>query len=157
MNTRFATVSRTEPPARASRPVPGPAQQDIFKLLCDGLRASGGLVEAERLVGLMRCGATQPISQLARWIVARQVLSLPWNSQTLLPLFQFTDDLAGLQPGFVAAQAELGAVFDDWELALWFASGNCALQGAVPADCVATRPVEVWQAARTDRYIATGG
>jgi len=154
MNTQL----RTGPSTTAARLAHGPAARSApFDTLCEGLRASGGLVEAEQLVSLMRRGARQPISQLARWIVARQVLSLSWNAQTLLPLFQFTDDLTGLQPGFVAARAELGDVFDDWELALWFASSNCALQGAVPAGRVATRPVEVWQAARTDRYIATGG
>jgi hypothetical protein len=157
MNTSLAITPRTGPRVAAAHPVQVPAPRAGFNTLCDGLRASGGLVDAEQLVGLMRGGARQPISQLARWIVARQVISLPWNAQTLLPRFQFTDDLAGLQPGWVAALAELGDVFDDWELAHWFASRNCALQGAVPADLVATRPMDVWQAARTDRYIATGG
>jgi hypothetical protein len=52
---------------------------------------------------------------------------------------------------------ELTDVFDDWELALWFSRGNSSLDGAAPADCLAIHPDDVWQAARTDRFIATGG
>lgn len=115
-----------------------------------------GLVGADQLAELMRRAMPQPISQLARWIVERQVVSVQGPAGTLLPLFQFTDDLAGLRPGLAATLAELSAVFSDEELALWWARGNSSLGGDAPADRLATQPLAVWQAARIDRFIATG-
>jgi hypothetical protein len=136
-----------------------------FSELFQGLQRSGGLVSADQLVGLMlggggRCTAqpvSQPISTVARWIVNRQVVCVAWRSQTMLPVFQFSSDVSSLRPGLAAVMAELTDVFDDWQLALWFARGNSSLGDAAPADRMATHPVDVWQAARTDRFIATVG
>jgi hypothetical protein len=140
-----------------------------FSELCQGLQSSGGLIGADQLVGLMHDGGkrlpglpilqpiSQPISMVARWIVARQIVCISWRSQTLLPLFQFCDGRSSLRPGLAVVMAELTEVFDDWELALWFARGNSSLGSAAPADRLATHPEDVWQAARTDRFIATGG
>ena len=171
MNTHLAIAARSKtPPIAEQRGVatslrPGPVPTQVadadFSVLCQGYQRSGGLVGADHLAGLMRHGAatmvSQPISQLARWIVSRQVVCVPWRAQTWLPLFQFGDCRACLRPGLAAAIGELGDVFDDWELALWFASSNSSLGGAAPADRLASHPVDVWQAARTDRFIATGG
>jgi hypothetical protein len=171
MYTHLAIAARSRTPPIADRrvvatplrpgPVPTPGADADFSRLSQGYQCSGGLVGADQLAGLMRHGAapmvSQPISQLARWIVARQVVCVPWRAQTWLPLFQFGDGRACLRPGLAAVMGELGDVFDDWELAMWFALGNSSLGGAAPADRLAAHPVEVWQAARTDRFIATGG
>jgi hypothetical protein len=148
-----------------------------FSELCQGLQRSGGLVSADQWVGLMHGRGerllgeptsptflppisppiSQPISMVARWIVGRRIVCITWRSQTLLPLFQFGAGRSSLQPGLAAVMTELTDVFDDWELALWFARGNSSLGGAAPADRLATHPEDVLQAARTDRFIATGG
>jgi hypothetical protein len=144
-----------------------------FSELCEGLQHSGGIVSADQLVGLMHDGGerslgepmgqavsrpiSQPISMVARWIVGRQIVCVLWRSQTLLPLFQFEPDRSSLRPGLAAVMAELTDVFEDRELAQWFARGNTSLDGAAPADRLASHPNDVWQAARTDRFIATGG
>lgn len=166
MDTEFIVAPRSWfPPAVERRACADPAPRGLapmaapeaeFAELCRGLQASGGLVAADQLAAMMRHGSAQPLSRLARWIVSRQVVTVPWRSQTLLPLFQFGECGACLRPGLPAVMTELTHVFDDRELALWFARCNSSLGGAVPADCLATRPVDVWQAARTDRFIATG-
>ena len=53
--------------------------------------------------------------------MTREVVSFGWNSQTLLPLFQFDLFDMSLRPDAVAVISELADVFDDWELASWFA------------------------------------
>ena len=171
MNTHLAIATRPWVPQTAKRRIgfaplstalePTAIADAEFSQLCQGLHRSGGLVSADIVVALMRHGVepsiSQPISHLARWIVGRQVVCVPWRSQTLLPLFQFGDGMTSLRPGLAAVMAELADVFDDWELAFWFSQGNSGLDSATPADRLASHPADVWQAARTDRFIATGG
>src|SRR4249920_1970349 len=52
-------------------------------------RQGGGIVSGDQLAHLLRSTSWQPISLLARWIVGRKVISFDWNSNTMLPLFQF--------------------------------------------------------------------
>jgi hypothetical protein len=136
---------------------PGALQATDFSRLSAAFLPTGGLLAAEPLAERMRSHSAQPISKLARWIVERRVVSVQWCSRTWLPLFQFDEGLTRLRPGLQATLHELADVFSEWELAQWFASANTALGGATPADRLASQPGEVWQAARTDRFIATGG
>jgi hypothetical protein len=110
-----------------------------------GFDASGGVLSADLLSGLMRGGTNQPISQLARWIVGRS-----------MPLFQFEPGFASLKPGLAPVLAELAGVFDDLELAAWFSTPNGSLGGEAPADVLARDPCAVLAAARLDRFVATG-
>ena len=73
---------------------------------------TGGVVSGDELSGLIRGPAGQPISLIARWIVNRQVVSIPWRSQTLLPLFQFDLHGSSLRPAVERVIAELTGVFD---------------------------------------------
>ena len=51
---------------------------------------------------------------------------------------------------------ELREVFDDRELAEWFATPNCWLGGGAPAVRLASEPLAVIDAARADRFVAAG-
>jgi len=144
------------PPAWKPAAAPSADSNAALRELCRGFQPTGGMASGDDLALLMGRSSPQPISQLARWIVAREVLCVEWQTQTLLPLFQFSCGLHGLRPGMAAALRELVDVFDAWELALWFARGNRALGGASPADTLARDGTAVWQAARTDRFIAAG-
>ena len=117
---------------------------------------TGGLATGDQLAAVMRHRVAQPISLLARWIVTRQIVIVPCEGQTLVPLFQLQPGLASVRAGIPALVHELGTVFNDWELAQWFARGNSCLGGATPAECIGSDLPGVWQAARTDRYIAAG-
>ena len=70
-------------------------------------------------------------------------------------MFQFTEDLA-LKPGLKEVLAELASEYDGQRLAAWFVEPNGWLEEARPIDTLATDPAEVLQAARADRFVATG-
>jgi hypothetical protein len=117
---------------------------------------AGGLVSCDEAAMLLRRHCDQPISLLARWIVARKVVSVVWQSQTLIPLFQFEIADMSVRPGVSEVIAELTGAFDDHELATWFARPNCWLLNAAPVEVIDTDHPAVLQAARADRYIARG-
>lgn len=116
----------------------------------------GGLVTGEELAGRMRTRHEQPISVLARWIVSRCVLSIAWRGQTLVPLFQFEPHDLSVRRSVGRVIVELRDVFDDWELALWFAQPNAWLGHASPLRMLDEDAAAVLQAARADRFIARG-
>ncbi len=119
-------------------------------------RASGGLATGNEVVRLMREICDQPVSVLARWIVQREVVCFIWKSEHLLPMFQFELRSMSLLPHLQAILSELVPVFDEWELALWFAQPNSWLQGAAPVDLIGVDSSAVLDAARADRFVATG-
>ncbi|MGN6828018.1 hypothetical protein [Paucibacter sp. M5-1] len=116
---------------------------------------TGGLVNTEELLAPLRDRYDQPLSVLARWIVDRRVVSFEARGERWLPLFQFDTDLLVVLCGVEHAIRELHDVFDDGELAEWFATSNGWLQNASPAAMVSIDPAAVINAARADRYVAT--
>ena len=117
---------------------------------------TGGLAFGDEVARLLRRRSEQPISTLARWIVARTIVTFEWRSQTLIPLFQFDPLDMSHRAGTVAVIRELSDVFDDWELASWFAQPNVWLHDATPVDAIRDDQPGVLQAARVDRFIARG-
>jgi hypothetical protein len=132
------------------------AAADEHPAMLQTYRRAGGLVSWDRAVLLLGRHCEQPIARLARWIVARQVVSLVWHSQALVPLFQFELSDMSRRPGVSEVVAELAGAFDGQELAEWFARPNCWLRDAAPVEVIATQQAAVLQAARADRYIAKG-
>lgn len=127
-----------------------------FLVMESAYRSTGGLVSGDQLARLMRRRSQQPISMLARLIVSREVLSFEWQSQTMLPLFQFDLSTMGLRPNVNEIVRELSDVFDDWSLALWFAEPNMWLANSAPVQVIEVNANEVREAARADRLIACG-
>jgi hypothetical protein len=70
-------------------------------------------------------------------------------------MFQFSADLR-LKPGLKEVLAELASEYDGQRLAAWFVEPNAWLGEALPIDVLETNPGEVLQAARADRFVATG-
>ena len=128
----------------------------IVMHLLDAFNDIGGIVNGDALVTLLRGRTQQPISLLARWIVQREVLSFPWHSQTLLPLFQFDLVSLFLRPGVPQVIAELRQACDDVELVDWFARPNAWLQDDTPARRFEVDLPAVLQAARAQRFVALG-
>jgi hypothetical protein len=126
--------------------------------------STGGLVNGDDLAELIRhrCEVagwlpdSQPVSLVARWIVARAVVSLdsPWGS--LFPLFQFDLPTASVVDAMAPLLAELSPVFEGAELALWFVTPNDWLGGARPVSAMHHSLPAVLQAARADRFVAGG-
>lgn len=160
-------ITRVEPIAPASRTAvfggcgnSSPAYDRIeriqYEAMSHAFRAHGGFVCTDEVAQRLRRVADQPISRLARWIVSRSVISISWRAQTLLPAFQFEIDEMSIRPCFADVLQELRDVFDNWEMALWFAAPNAWLDYAAPVSIMTDDALAVLQAARTDRFIARG-
>lgn len=131
---------------------------------CAAFADSGGLVSgdevAQRLVdsASLAGGASgvQAISLVARWIVARSVVTVMGPHGWMLPMFQFDLTTATVKPSMAPVLAELRGVFDEAELALWFVSPNDWLAGDRPAMVMHQNLPGVLHAARANRYLASG-
>ncbi len=124
--------------------------------MLDVFRATGGFVTADFMAVLLRRRLDQPLSRLARWIVRREVLTVAICGRNCLPMFQFDPVTLTVLPAVRDAIAELRDVLDDAELLAWFAESNLWLDGRPPAETVGDQPTAVVQAARSDRFVATG-
>lgn len=126
---------------------------------------TGGLLSGEELMRQMKQRWTangmvhptpDPVSTLARWVVAGSVLSIesPWGH--LLPAFQFDPATATAHAAMRPLLQLLRPVFDDTELALWFVTPNEWLDDQVPATLMHTQLAQVLMAGRLDRHVACG-
>ncbi len=144
------TEARTTLPTREVVPL------SSFQSVLRGYQQFGGLAGGDEVACRLRPRLDQPISTLARWIVNREVLMLPCESVLLLPLFQFDFESGRVKPAVTASLAELRAVFDDWDLACWFATPNTLLSATPPMAHVDGDGRAMFETARVDRFIATG-
>lgn len=119
-------------------------------------RPVGGVLSGDDLAAILRSHHPQPISVVARWLVRRSILSFGWRGQALIPLFQFERATMCPRVEALAVIRELKDAFNDWELALWFATPNAWLDNACPVTKVCSEPGAVLRVARADRYIVLG-
>ena len=158
-DARTSLARRTSPGVRKS-PVPVAVTRSPWGQNFDQVevayRRSGGIASDADVVSRLRLCSDQPVSRLARWIVARDVVSFEYRGTTWLPLFQFEGEAPAVLPSVTSVIRELVDVFDDWELATWFALPNTWLQAMRPADVIATHQGAVLEAARADRFIVRG-
>jgi hypothetical protein len=132
------------------------AEDRQFVIMEQAFNRTGGLTTSDEIARLTRRRCEQPISELARWIVSREVVSFTWQSVTLLPTFQFELADMTLHDGTRRVIRELVDVYDNWGLAWWFACPNHWLDGRAPADAIAQESKDVLNAARADRFVALG-
>ena len=157
----FARASRPALPDTTPFAVPPPARWFIN---AQPFERTGGLVTGDELAELIRCqcreeaalSLTQPVSLVARWIVAQAVVTVEGPRGCLLPLFQFDLPRAQVYPSMRPLLSDLRGVFDPAELALWFVTPNDWLGGACPARAMHTDLPAVRRAARSDRFVAQG-
>ena len=161
-NTQSADGDRAPAAARGTGATT--VAQPIFRSVADrqfaclqtAFARHGGMATGEDITVRLRRRSDQPISVLARWIVSRSIVNVTRASETLIPVFQFDLPTMTILPGVSKVVLELCSVFDDWELALWFAEPNLWLQDASPVDVLSENPEAVFQAARADRFVARG-
>lgn len=113
---------------------------------------AGGLMHADEVALRMRRHHDQPLSLLARWIVTRALVVVPWGRDTLVPMFQFDHTTMTPRAALAPVLHELTPVFDDLQLAHWFSAPNTALGGCMPMELLGDDAV--LQAARADRFVA---
>ena len=128
-------------------------QERRFDRLRAALARHGGFVPADRVSELLRAHWDQPLSRVARWIASRDVVSVTWHAEVWLPLFQFERPSLDIVPAVGAIVRELRPVYDDWELAEWFADPHDLLAGRPPAAEMLHDPRAVREAARLDRFV----
>jgi hypothetical protein len=145
------------------RTAPAPGQQTFrriedleFLQMSRAYSRHGGLASGDEVACRMRRYFDQPISTLAKWIVKREIVNLVWRSQILVPVFQFTNAGMDLPLAVREVMTELEGVFDDWEIAAWFARPNAFLRNERPVDLVNIDDAGLLQAARADRFVAGG-
>jgi len=147
-------------PQAASEPVSllaGTIERDRnFVTMLRAFRETGGLLRGDEVADLLVQKGTGDVSRLARWIVTRQVLSFEWRGELWIPMFQFNRRDMGLKNETRHIAGELAPAFDNWALALWFATPNTWLGDRLPAVAIDDDFSAVLQAARTDRYVAMG-
>ena len=139
--------------SRAARPATIGADSTA---MLQAYERTGGLLDSDEAILLLRRHTSQPVSLLARWIVQQSVLSFEWESERLFPVFQFDPAHMSVRSEVSAVLLELSGTFDDRELAAWFAAPNSWLGDAAPLDVLETDLAAVLDAARADRYIARG-
>ncbi len=142
--------------AHSHRSASASACDDAFVDMLGAYRGSGGLARADEVVALLERGGLAGIATLARWIVDRSVIHFEWQQQTWLPWFQFKRPGHQPDPTLRAVFAELGSVYDGWDMALWWVRPNSALAGGAPFQLIGSDVEAVLQAARADRFIAKG-
>ncbi len=150
---RIPPVLTAAPHPRTWRPAANVDAERLHFML-DAYARTGGVSTGDEIAAAMAGNSDQPVSQLARWIVDREVVSFSWQSVLLLPRFQFRGPAMSRQPAIVTAMRELREVLSDWDAALWFALSNIGLDGFSPADCFEQSPSAVCHAASTRRHIS---
>jgi hypothetical protein len=132
------------------------ASDETFVSMLGGYRSSGGLAHMTEVVARIESGLGEDAGQLQRWSATRRIICFEWNAQRWLPRFQFAAAHALPHPDVELVLAELNAVFDECEVAQWFATPNSSLSGRAPVDVIVEQPAAVLEAARGDRFIADG-
>lgn len=119
-----------------------------FAAMRDGYRASGGLATSPELLALWGPHCVTDVAMLARWIVARSVVSFEWQSETWFPLFQFRPPT--LTPSIQSRPllVELAGTRSRWELANWLITPNGQLCGQLPLALLESDGSAVLRAAR---------
>jgi len=118
-------------------------------------QAQGGFARGDDLAHVLEDFGRGNLASLGRMVVAGEVFGFEWRHTLWIPMFQFGADLA-LKPGLKAVLAELASEYDGRRLAEWFVEPNGWLDDARPIDMLDSYPDEVLQAARADRFVATG-
>jgi hypothetical protein len=127
-----------------------------FVTMLNAFRASGGLAREQEVAALIRKHQVDDDSPLAAWLFKRQICSFEWQSKWWIPMFQFTPASVTPRAGLGAVLLELASIYDDWEIANWFATPNPWLADCTPADVLAVAPTQVHHAARAERFIQAG-
>jgi hypothetical protein len=127
-----------------------------FDALRLSYRASGGLVCGDELARALEDRGSGGFVSLAKLIVCAEVFGFEWRHGFWVPMFQFSPEELTIKPATKAVLAELGSAFDDWDLATWFVRPNSWLGERRPLDLLQSELPSVLQAARADRFAATG-
>ena len=132
-----------------------PSDRDFIAMLA-AYRATGGIARTDDLARMLNEQRRAGLDGLAGLIARGTVFGFEWRGAFWLPMFQFEPHDLTLKPAPRQVVAELTAEFDGWAMAVWFAQPNSWLYDRRPVDLLDSQLNQVLEAARTDRFIATG-
>ena len=135
---------------------PCPSLDEQFVALLDAYRSHGGLARLQEVVARFKHCHGPDIAKLAQWIATRQVICFEWQSQSWLPLFQFSRIDMLPQATLGPLLAELVRIYDHWQLAHWFVRPHARLAQCTPVEAFAPDLAGVLRAAHCDRLAAAG-
>jgi hypothetical protein len=122
-----------------------------FVTLLNAFRESGGLARANEVASQFQRRSDGNAAVLGDWLVKREAISFEWDSRLWMPLFQFNASDMSLRAGLADILTELVQVYDDWDLAHWFAKPNAWLSEELPANALAVAAPQVLWAACAER------
>ena len=128
-------------------------QERRFATLQASFARHGGCAPADHVCCLLRAYWDQPVSRVGRWIAHRDIVSITWQTQIWIPMFQFERPSLDIVPSVSELVKGLRSVYDDWELAEWFLRPHELLAGRSPVVLLACDPWSVKEAARMDHFI----
>ena len=127
-----------------------------FAALRAACQATGGLVRGDDLARTLWDRQRSDYVSLARLIASGEVLSFRWHGSLWMPMFQFEPGELTIKPAPRQVLGEFGNVFDGWSVAVWFVQPCSWLDDRRPVDLLDGDLAAVLDAARADRFIATG-
>lgn len=159
------SLTRSQTSGRVNRPMPS-GHRELLEPSTDsdvrlsqlaqhaqmlGLYGShGGILNADQYASLVFDHVPQVLSQLARSVLNRSVVSIRSRSSLELPLFQFKPNSVECKDVVAEVLGLLRARYSDWEVALWFVAPNRALGGRLPVELARAEDVGVCDAARAE-------
>ena len=127
-----------------------------FDAVIAAYKTRGGTARADDLALLLEEKHKGDFVSVAKRIVARDIFSFEWQSHYWVPMFQLNPHDLSVKLEVRRVVRELDGVLDSWTMAQWFAQPNVWLKGQTPVDMVDRQFSEVLNAARSDRFVATG-
>lgn len=125
-----------------------------FTALLAAYRASGGTARGDDVARLLEDHGLGDFIGLARLIASNEVFGFEWRSTLWIPMFQFDLHDLSVKSSAQLVLEELGAGFDGWARAAWFARPNNWLQRRKPVDLMGSSLEDVLSAARADLFVA---
>lgn len=127
-----------------------------FEAMRIAYRSTGGLASGDDLERLLQdCRFADPVSLTGR-LDSGEIFGFDWRYRLWVPMFQFDLRDLSVKPVPQQVRTVLSAEFHGWTLAAWFTQGNAWLNHRRPVDLLDTDLPAVLEAARADRFVATG-
>ena len=131
-------------------------RDEQFVSMLEAYRSTGGLAPIGEVTLHLQRHSGRTALVLGEWIARGDVICFQWQGRRWIPWFQLDRQQMAPYPQLKPTLAELGAVYDAWEMGIWFATQNPWLASRMPVNVFGVDPSEVWHAARADRFIANG-
>ena len=117
---------------------------------------AGGIARADEIGRLLADHGPRTFISVAQLVADQDVFGFECDGYFWLPMFQFGPTDLAIKPGPRQIRADLGPEFDGRAVSAWFVEPNVWLRDRRPIDLVDSHLPAVLQAARVDRFVATG-